>query len=207
MGAGRVRVGLATYTLETDEIKKVADSRSHPRLAERRPQGCCSPTGTRNIYLFLGVTLWKSNLNEKQEALWYLFTADAGVGAGQKRPPRLSYSACSGPGRQSVRELGERVERLEGELGRLNMENADLKSQLKERDARIAKLESVLEESRGALASAKPHPSPRTSRNGTRRSPDASRGLSTGGRPSERSQFPTRPSRLRARSSARAEVR
>ena len=40
--------------------------------------------------------------------------------------------------RQSVRELGERVERLEGELGRLNMENADLKSQLKERDARIA---------------------------------------------------------------------
>ena len=55
------------------------------------------------------------------------------------------------------------------------MENADLKSQLKERDARIAKLET--------LASAKPHPSPR-SRNGTRRSPDASRGLSTGGRPS-----------------------
>ena len=52
--------------------------------------------------------------------------------------------------RQSVRELGERVERLEGELGRLNMENADLKSQLKERDARIAKLESVLEESRRA---------------------------------------------------------
>ena len=49
--------------------------------------------------------------------------------------------------RQSVRELGER---LEGELGRLNMENADLKSQLKERDARIAKLESVLEESRRA---------------------------------------------------------
>ena len=35
-------------------------------------------------------------------------------------------------------------------LGRLNMENADLKSQLKERDARIAKLESVLEESRRA---------------------------------------------------------
>ena len=67
--------------------------------------------------------------------------------------------------RQSVRELGERVERLEGELGRLNMENADLKSQLKERDARIAKLESVLEESR-RLASAKPHPSPRTSRTG-----------------------------------------
>ena len=30
--------------------------------------------------------------------LWYLFTADARVGAGQKRPPRLSYSACSGPG-------------------------------------------------------------------------------------------------------------
>ena len=55
--------------------------------------------------------------------------------------------------RQSVRELGERVERverLEGELGRLNMENADLKSQLKERDTRIAKLESVLEESRRA---------------------------------------------------------
>ena len=32
-----------------------------------------------------------------QEAFGYLFTADAGVGAGQKRPPRLSYSACSGP--------------------------------------------------------------------------------------------------------------
>ena len=32
------------------------------------------------------------------EGLPYLFTADAGVGAGQKRPPRLSYSACSGPG-------------------------------------------------------------------------------------------------------------
>ena len=32
------------------------------------------------------------------EVYWYLFTADAGVGAGQKRPPRLSYSACSGPG-------------------------------------------------------------------------------------------------------------
>ena len=30
------------------------------------------------------------------------------------------------------------------------MENAELKSQLKERDARIAKLESVLEESRRA---------------------------------------------------------
>ena len=30
--------------------------------------------------------------------LSYLFTADARVGAGQKRPPRLSYSACSGPG-------------------------------------------------------------------------------------------------------------
>ena len=48
--------------------------------------------------------------------------------------------------RSEDRELGERVERLE----RLNMENADLKSQLKERDARIAKLESVLEESRRA---------------------------------------------------------
>ena len=32
------------------------------------------------------------------EGMTYLFTADAGVGAGQKRPPRLSYSACSGPG-------------------------------------------------------------------------------------------------------------
>ena len=70
--------------------------------------------------------------------------------------------------RQSVRELGERVERLEGELGRLNMENADLKSQLKERDARIAKLESVSVGKRQAA--------PWTSRNGTRRSPDASRG-------------------------------
>ena len=33
-----------------------------------------------------------------RESGLYLFTADAGVGAGQKRPPRLSYSACSGPG-------------------------------------------------------------------------------------------------------------
>ena len=33
-----------------------------------------------------------------RETAEYLFTADAGVGAGQKRPPRLSYSACSGPG-------------------------------------------------------------------------------------------------------------
>ena len=32
------------------------------------------------------------------ESRGYLFTADAGVGAGQKRPPRLSYSTCSGPG-------------------------------------------------------------------------------------------------------------
>ena len=35
--------------------------------------------------------------------------------------------------RQSVRELGERVERLEGELGRLNMENADLVQPLPQR--------------------------------------------------------------------------
>ena len=76
-----------------------------------------------------------------RKLIWYHRLT--GVGAGQKRPPRLSYSACSGPGGTSVR-LGERVERLEGQLGRLNMENADLKSQLKERDARIAKLESVL---------------------------------------------------------------
>ena len=108
--------------------------------------------------------------------------------------------------RQSVRELGERVERLEGELGRLNMENADLKSQLKERDARIAKLESVLEESRRAgKRQAAPFSKDKPKRDPKK--PDASRGLSTGGRPSERSQFPTRPSRLRARSSARAEVR
>ena len=82
----------------------------------------------------------------------YLFTADAGVGAGQKRPslPPAILQYMFRSWRQSVRELGERVERLEGELGRLNMENADLKSQLKERDARIAKLESVLEESRRA---------------------------------------------------------
>ena len=73
-----------------------------------------------------------------------------------------------GRGGSRIRELGERVERLEGELGRLNMENADLKSQLKERDARIAKLESVLEESRRAGKRLKPHPSPRTSRFGTR---------------------------------------
>ncbi len=63
-----------------------------------------------------------------------------------------------------VRELGERVERLEGELGRRDLENADLKGQLKdlkgqlkdlegqlkERDERLAKLESLLEESRRA---------------------------------------------------------
>ena len=108
--------------------------------------------------------------------------------------------------RQSVRELGERVERLEGELGRLNMENADLKSQLKERDARIAKLESVLEESRlrwQALSRTLLQGQAETGPEEARTKP----GSSTGGRPSERSQFPTRPSRLRARSSARAEVR
>ena len=108
--------------------------------------------------------------------------------------------------RQSVRELGERVERLEGELGRLNMENADLKSQLKERDARIAKLESVLEESRRAgKRQAAPFSKDKPKRDPKK--PGRKPGLSTGGRPSERSQFPTRPSRLRARSSARAEVR
>ena len=37
-------------------------------------------------------------LHRIDENASYLFTADAGVGAGQKRPPRLSYSACSGPG-------------------------------------------------------------------------------------------------------------
>ena len=36
--------------------------------------------------------------NNRAEVSLYLFTADAGVGAGQKRPPRLSYSTCSGPG-------------------------------------------------------------------------------------------------------------
>ena len=85
--------------------------------------------------------------------LMYLFTADAGVGAGQKRPPRLSYSACSGPGGSRFANWANWANGLNGlraELGRLNMENADLKSQLKERDARIAKLESVLEESRRA---------------------------------------------------------
>ena len=39
----------------------------------------------------------------------YLFTADAGVGAGQKRPPRLSYSACSGPGGSRFANWGERA--------------------------------------------------------------------------------------------------
>ena len=80
--------------------------------------------------------------------------------------------------RQSVRELGERVERLEGELGRLNMENADLKSQLKERDARIAKLESVLEESRRAgKRQAAPFSKDKPKRDP--KNPDASRGLRT----------------------------
>ena len=41
---------------------------------------------------FLAIEQWEL------EAKRYLFTADAGVGAGQKRPPRLSYSTCSGPG-------------------------------------------------------------------------------------------------------------
>ena len=42
-----------------------------------------------------------ARLNEDRatiKVVVYLFTADARVGAGQKRPPRLSYSACSGPG-------------------------------------------------------------------------------------------------------------
>ena len=109
--------------------------------------------------------------------------------------------------RQSVRELGERVERLEGELGRLNMENADLKSQLKERDARIAKLESVLEESRRAgKRQAAPFSKDKPKRDPKKpgRKPGSKYGRQ--GRPSD-PQFPTRPSRLRARSSARAEVR
>ena len=38
------------------------------------------------------------SIEQAQQLREYLFTADAGVGAGQKRPPRLSYSACSGPG-------------------------------------------------------------------------------------------------------------
>ena len=129
------------------------------------------------------------------------FTADAG-GRGWTKAAAPAILQCMFRSWKSVRELGERVERLEGELGRLNMENADLKTGTPGLPSSRACLRN-----HGALASAKPHPSPRTSRNGTRRSPDASRGLSTGGRPSERSQFPTRPSRLRARSSARAEVR
>ena len=108
--------------------------------------------------------------------------------------------------RQSVRELGERVERLEGELGRLNMENADLKSQLKERDARIAKLESVLEESRRAgKRQAAPFSKDKPKRDPKK--PGRKPGSKYGRQAVRATQFPTRPSRLRARSSARAEVR
>ena len=108
--------------------------------------------------------------------------------------------------RQSVRELGERVERLEGELGRLNMENADLKSQLKERDARIAKLESVLEGSRRAgKRQAAPFSKDKPKRDPKK--PGRKPGSKYGRQAVRATQFPTRPSRLRARSSARAEVR
>ena len=48
----------------------------------------------RDFSALLGV----SDKAAESERKRYLFTADAGVGAGQKRPPRLSYSACSGPG-------------------------------------------------------------------------------------------------------------
>ena len=65
-----------------------------------------------------------------------------------RSPPRPGPQCMFRSWRQSVRELGERVERLEGELGRLNMENADLKSQLKERGPDCQA--SVLEESRRA---------------------------------------------------------
>jgi transposase len=56
------------------------------------------------------------------------------------------------PWRQSspVRELGERVERLESELGRRDRQIASLEGQLRERDARIAALEKLLEEARRA---------------------------------------------------------
>ena len=108
--------------------------------------------------------------------------------------------------RQSVRELGERVERLEGELGRLNMENADLKSQLKERDARIAKLKSVLEESRRAgKRQAAPFSKDKPKRDPKK--PGRKPGSKYGRQAVRAIPVPTRPSRLRARSSARAEVR
>ena len=110
--------------------------------------------------------------------------------------------------RQSVRELGERVERREGELGRLNVQNAALKTQLKERDARIAKLESVLDESRRAGKRSSRTPSPRTSRNGTPKKPGRKPGYKYGRqavRCDDSSRQDLRVSR--ARSSARAEVR
>ena len=82
------------------------------------------------------------------------------------------------------------------------MENADLKSQLKERDARIAKLESVLEESRRAgKRQAAPFSKDKPKRDPKK--PGRKPGLSTGGRPSERSQLTFEA----PRSSARAEVR
>ena len=135
-----------------------------------------------------------------------MFTADAGVGAGQKRAAPAILQCMFRSWRQSVRELSERVERLEGELGRLNMENADLKSQLKERDARIAKLESVLEESRRAgKRQAAPFSKDKPKRDPKK--PGRKPGSKYGRQAVRATQFPTRPSRLRARSSARAEVR
>lgn len=74
------------------------------------------------------------------------------------------------PERQAdkVRELGERVVWLEGELVRKDQELADLASQLKAGEIRIAKLEKLLEEARRAgkrqaapFSKDKPQPDPK----------------------------------------------
>ena len=51
----------------------------------------------RRTHIFF-VSASGGSVRQLTEGHLYLFTADAGVGAGQKRPPRLSYSTCSGPG-------------------------------------------------------------------------------------------------------------
>ena len=110
--------------------------------------------------------------------------------AGTNWPSALPQTGAVGRSAQPGLVLGHHEASCPVPVPKLGpFENRPQISSLDALDARIAKLESVLEESRRA-GKRQADPSPRTSRNGTRRSPDASRGLSTGGRPSERSQFP-----------------
>ena len=72
-------------------VRKAHDRvhRRHSWWLSFAPYGSTFPKST---------SIMQSRLKYARLLYSYLFTADAGVGAGQKRPPRLSYSACSGPG-------------------------------------------------------------------------------------------------------------